>query len=158
MLALCSWKKVNKYLILINFTSRVWVFLQFQMWTVEIAEILALCDYGNWANVYRVPKSYQHRKDENGRFIPLLDGAHYDNDRKEEGATQEEWDKAQRDIYMLIDVPIQKRTHYMMFECTSEGHQLLKHSMSWLGIYWKCEKQFGFNYCNRKAMARYCFW
>jgi len=74
----------------------------------------------------RVPKDWKHPKNENGRFEPLLNGW--------PGYTIDEW---QRDVaeygeddvgprpssetHMLLDVPSDQRTHFQMYQTTSEG-------------------------------------
>lgn len=100
--------------------------------------------------VRMVPKDWQHPKDENGRFVPLLSGSFEEADREwndgykrwQEGFRRgygpgEEWipkDSDQKamsytqwngsrpspDDYMP-NFPAADRTHYMMYEDTSEG-------------------------------------
>lgn len=93
--------------------------------------------------VRRVPANWQHPKDERGRFIPLFDGADYERRASDwdEGAakwargefpdyageeskklTYEEWkgERPKAEDYMP-NWPDSERTHYMMYEDTSEG-------------------------------------
>ena len=98
--------------------------------------------------VRRVPKDWQHPKDERGRLKPLFDGYSEDVRAWDEGAamwakgmvrdwsnggwkqrgdgvqseTYEEWDgeRPSRSDYMP-EWPAAERTHLMMYETTSEG-------------------------------------
>ena len=92
--------------------------------------------------VRRVPSNWQHPKNNNGRYRPILDGYKSalndwkvgyakwerdelgDFDKKLKASGREYWDYAgnppSRDEYMP-DWPESERTHWQMYETTSEG-------------------------------------
>lgn len=91
--------------------------------------------------VRRVPANWQHPKDDGGRYVPLSDGyAARLHDWKEDAAkwsrgefpdyageesrrlSFEEWEGPPPDASEFMpDWPESERTHYMMYEDTSEG-------------------------------------
>jgi len=99
--------------------------------------------------VRMVPANWQHPKDSKGRYIPLFDGFNkaievwdIENQKWEEGFVSDfngGWevkperydygyseyagDRPKQEDYMP-DFPIAERTHYMMYEDTSEGTPL----------------------------------
>ena len=78
-----------------------------------------------------VTPAWEHPKDTSGRYVALLNGDHYLPEKEEfEKAVLErgyqgavDWCGQDPNIndYMLVGVPIEMRTKYMMYECTSEG-------------------------------------
>ena len=78
--------------------------------------------------VRRVPKDWQHPKNSAGRYEPLHDGynaalAEFEADIKEKGLAEAiDWHGGgpSSEDYMP-DWPESERTHYMMYEDTSEG-------------------------------------
>jgi len=79
--------------------------------------------------VRRVPKDWCHPKKSDGNYISLLDSYCADIDEFREKIETDGLERAieyfggapiKRD-YMLADVPDSERTHYMMYETTSEG-------------------------------------
>lgn len=81
--------------------------------------------------VRMVPAGWQHPRDERGHHKPLFDGAGYSEDVADflklantqglQDALDYYGPAPDKEDYMLVDVPEEKRTHYMMYENTSEG-------------------------------------
>lgn len=81
--------------------------------------------------VRKVPPDWEHPKEKDGRYRPLLSGESYRADAaafaalvtsvgREEAIEEYGFEPDARD-YMLADVPEEQCTHYMMYEDTSEG-------------------------------------
>lgn len=93
--------------------------------------------------VRRVPADWQHPKNEQGRFIPLFDGRDYESRAKEWDDESAKWTRGEFPDYAseenrklsyeewngprpkaedyMPNWPESERTHYMMYEDTSEG-------------------------------------
>lgn len=79
--------------------------------------------------VRKVPEGYEHPKDERGKFISLLDGYEdaldgfqkYIHEHGLAAAIDYFGGGPQSDDYMLVGVPKEQRTHFMMFQNVSEG-------------------------------------
>lgn len=80
----------------------------------------------------KVPADWEHPKDEDtDRYIPLLPGEWYEaaakrflelvNTKGLQAALDEEGYAPDINDYMLVGVPDSERTHYMMYEDTTEG-------------------------------------
>lgn len=91
----------------------------------------------------RVPANWQHPKDQTGKFIPLLDGADFEREVSNWDAEAAKWasgefpdeasienrklsfdewagNRPEAKHYMPI-WPVDERTHYMMYELSTEG-------------------------------------
>jgi len=76
--------------------------------------------------VRKVPKDWQHPKDENGNYIPMHEHFPYTPEEIREGLL-EGWlvlDKENFGIPIMPDWSDGERTHLMMYETTSEGTPL----------------------------------
>ena len=73
--------------------------------------------------VRRVPANWEHPKDEKGRLIPLFSSFTYNEEEIKEGL-RDGWLKDEPPHYgcdVMPDWPEAERTHYQMYESTSEG-------------------------------------
>jgi len=73
--------------------------------------------------VRRVPATWEHPKDERGRFIPMHERFCYTESEIEEGL-REGWLKNQPPLYGVPTMPQwpeSERTHYQMYEDCTEG-------------------------------------
>jgi hypothetical protein len=73
--------------------------------------------------VRRVPKDWQHPKDERGKFIPMHEHFTYNTEEVEEGL-RDGWLEGEPPYYgvpVMPQWPDSERTHLMMYECTTEG-------------------------------------
>jgi len=73
--------------------------------------------------VRMVPANWEHPKDEKGNFIPLLSSFSYNEEEIKEGL-RDGWLKDEPPHYgcnVMPDWPEAERTHYQMYESTSEG-------------------------------------
>lgn len=73
--------------------------------------------------VRRVPADWQHPKDENDKYIPTHQVFTYNAEEIEEGL-RDGWlenDPPHYGVSVMPDWPAEQRTHYMMYENTTEG-------------------------------------
>lgn len=73
--------------------------------------------------VRMVPANWEHPKDDKGNFIPLLASFPYNEEEIKEGL-RDGWLKDEPPYYgcdVMPDWPDAERTHYQMYESTSEG-------------------------------------
>ncbi|MEK9174135.1 MAG: hypothetical protein AAB845_02610 [Patescibacteria group bacterium] len=73
--------------------------------------------------VRRVPANWEHPKDTSGKFIPLYASFPYTEEEVREGL-EDNWLKDEPPYYGCDVMPQwtdAERTHYQMYECTSEG-------------------------------------
>ena len=78
--------------------------------------------------VRKVPKDWQHPKDYNGRFEPLRDGYSgdlanfvYEVERDGIASALDSWGGGPCSFNYMPDWPESERTHFMMYEDTTEG-------------------------------------
>ncbi len=86
--------------------------------------------------IRRVPKNWEHPKDEKGKYIPLFSAKDYELACRESGRALEELDSSdmneqetvegscgtfRMDEYMVFD---EEPTHYQLYERTTEGTPL----------------------------------
>ena len=76
----------------------------------------------------RVPKDWEHPRSEDGEYIPLFDGYRaalkdFEDAVKEKGLAKaiDYYGGAPMSENYMPDWPVSERTHYMMYETTSEG-------------------------------------
>jgi hypothetical protein len=73
--------------------------------------------------VRRVPKDWQHPRDAAGKYIPMLQHFLLTDDEVIEGL-RKGWLHGEPPYYgeqVMPEWPASERTHYQMYECTSEG-------------------------------------
>lgn len=73
--------------------------------------------------VRRVPADWQHPRDENGHWIPMHQHFPYNAEEVAEGL-RDGWLKGEPPLYsidVMPDWPEEQRTHWQMYEDTTEG-------------------------------------
>ena len=74
--------------------------------------------------IRKVPNDWEHPKDKNGDFIPLLEGYRYSIDLKDP-------DNEPKIADYMPDWPLEKQTHYVLYENFSKGTPLSPLFKTW---------------------------